>query len=97
MASLKEKAVRARARVRGYSIHKSRDRSIHSNNRGEYMLIAIDRNAVVLGDRFDASLADIADYLSASDLKAKTKEGADKRDPLGAIMPNERPTGGAEA
>jgi len=58
-----ESAVRARAKRLGYSVSKSRDRSVHSNNVGQFMLCD-DRNTVVLGDRFDASLQDIADYLT---------------------------------
>jgi hypothetical protein len=64
MPSMSESAVRARAETRGYSIHKSRDRSIHGNNLGEYMLVDAERNAVILGDRYNASLDEIADYLS---------------------------------
>jgi hypothetical protein len=62
--SIKESAVRGRASGAGYSVSKSRDRSIHSNNIGLFMLCD-DRNTVVLGDRFDASLQDVADYLTA--------------------------------
>jgi hypothetical protein len=65
MPSMKENAVRARARVRGYSIHKSQDRSMHIDNHGEYMLVLNDMNCVVLGERFDASLDDIAEYLAS--------------------------------
>jgi hypothetical protein len=61
--SMKESAVRARADRRGYSIQKSWDRSIHANNYGEYMLVD-DRICVVLGDRFNASLEEIAEYLT---------------------------------
>src|SRR5262245_59568337 len=56
MPSMKESAVRARARARGYEIRKSRDRSIHADNLGDYMLVDVDRNFVVLGERFNASL-----------------------------------------
>src|SRR5260370_20958771 len=58
-----ESAVRARAHRMGYSVSKSRDRSLHSNNAGKFMLCD-DRNTVVLGDGFDASLQDVADYLT---------------------------------
>lgn len=63
MPSMNETAVRARARARGYFIHKSRDRSIHSNNHGEYMLVEADRNIVILGERFNASLDEISEHL----------------------------------
>lgn len=59
-----ESALRARARKLGYTIHKSRSRSIHEDNLGKYALVKQDNNAVVLGERFDASLEEIADYLN---------------------------------
>jgi precorrin-6B methylase 1 len=64
MPSQKESAVRARARRLGYAIHKSRSRSIHEDNLGKYALVKDDGNFVVLGERFDASLEEIAEYLS---------------------------------
>jgi hypothetical protein len=60
---LKESAVRARARKLGYAIHKSRSRSVHEDNLGKYALVKEDSNDVVLGERFDASLEEIAQYL----------------------------------
>ncbi|MCP3467011.1 MULTISPECIES: hypothetical protein [unclassified Bradyrhizobium] len=63
MGSVKEKALRARARKLGYAIHKSRSRSIHEDNLGRYALVKEDSNLVVLGERFDASLEEIAEYL----------------------------------
>jgi hypothetical protein len=59
----KESALRARARKLGYAIHKSRSRSIHEDNLGNYALVKEDSNEVVLGERFDATLEQIADYL----------------------------------
>ena len=63
MGSVNEKTLRARARKLGYSIHKSRSRSIHEDNLGRYALVKEDSNLVVLGERFDASLEEIAEYL----------------------------------
>jgi hypothetical protein len=63
MPSLNESALRAHAQRAGYAIRKSRDRSIHGDNFGEYMLVEVDRNFVVLGERFNASLEDITEYL----------------------------------
>ena len=60
---MKEKALRARARKLGYAIHKSRSRSIHEDNLGRYALVKENSNLVVLGERFDASLEEIAEYL----------------------------------
>jgi hypothetical protein len=58
-----ERALRARARKLGYAIHKSRSRSIHEDNVGKYALVNEDSNQVVLGERFDATLEEIAEYL----------------------------------
>jgi hypothetical protein len=60
--SMKESAVRSRALTRGFRIEKSRQQR-HLNNCGEYMLIENNRNLVVLGERYDATLEDIAGYL----------------------------------
>ena len=49
-------ALRARARKLGYSIDKSRLRSINEDNLSKYPLVKEDNNSVVLGERFDASL-----------------------------------------
>ena len=64
MRSTKKSTLRARGRKLGCVIHKSRSRSIHEDNLGKYALVKIDSNCVVLGDRFDASLEEIAEYLS---------------------------------
>ena len=63
VGSVKERTLRARARKLGYAIHKSRSRSIHEDNLGKYALVREDSNLVVLGERFDASLEEIAEYL----------------------------------
>ncbi len=57
-----ESRIRRRALRKGYVVHKSRSRSLHSNNFGEYMLCD-DRNCVVFGSRFDASLSEIEAFL----------------------------------
>jgi len=59
-----ESILRARARKLGYSIHKSRSRTINEDNLGKYALVKEDNYSVVLGERFDASLEEIAEYLS---------------------------------
>jgi hypothetical protein len=64
MRPTNESTLRSRARKLGYSIHKSRLRSIDEDNLGKYALVRKDGNSVVLGERFDASLDDIAEYLS---------------------------------
>jgi hypothetical protein len=64
MRPTNESTLRARARKLGYSIHKSRSRSIDEDNLGKYALVKEDSKNVVLGERFDASLEEIAEYLS---------------------------------
>jgi hypothetical protein len=64
MRPTNESTLRARARKLGYSIHKSRLRSINEDNLGKFALVKEDSNSVVLGERFDASLEEIAEYLS---------------------------------
>ena len=59
-----ESALRVRARKLGYSIHKSRLRSISEDNLGKYALVKENDKSVVLGERFDASLEEIAEYLN---------------------------------
>jgi hypothetical protein len=63
MRPTNESTLRARALKLGYSIHKSRLRSINEDNLGKYALVKKDSNSVVLGERFDASLEEIAEYL----------------------------------
>jgi hypothetical protein len=59
-----ESILQARARKLGYSIHKSRSRTINEDNLGKYALVKEHDNSVVLGERFDAALEEIAEYLS---------------------------------
>jgi len=59
---LNESTVRTRAARQGYALRKSRAR-FSSDNHGEYMLIDAERNFVVLGERFNATLEDIQTYL----------------------------------
>jgi len=63
MRSIKEGSLRARARKLGYAIRKSRSRSVHEDNLGKYALVKENNSEVVLGERFDASLEEIAQYL----------------------------------
>ncbi|WP_421695485.1 hypothetical protein [Aestuariivirga sp.] len=58
---LSETAIRKRALSRGYRVFKSRQQE-HCNNRGHYMLC--ENNIVVMGDHFDATLEEVAEYLS---------------------------------
>jgi hypothetical protein len=64
MRPANERTLRALARKLGYCIHKSRLRSINEDNFGKYALVKEDSRKVVLGERFDASLEEIEEYLS---------------------------------
>jgi hypothetical protein len=58
---LPEHRARAKARRNGYTVTKSRA-GISVDNHGQFMLVD-DRNHVVLGDRYDASIEEIDQYL----------------------------------
>jgi hypothetical protein len=58
-----ESAVRRKARRYGYSVKKSRA-ACSFDNMGDYMLVDVDQNFVVLGGRFDASLEEISAFLT---------------------------------
>lgn len=58
-----ERRLRARAARRGYVLKKSR-RAISIDNHGDFMVVDADRNAIVLGSRFDATLDDIHTFLT---------------------------------
>jgi hypothetical protein len=55
--------VRQWAARRGFQVRKSRSRSLKMNDHGEYRLVDVFTNTIVLGERFDASLDDIVEYL----------------------------------
>jgi hypothetical protein len=57
-----EQRLRKRARRREFAIRKSRARNLHFDNQGLYVLVDYN-NFVVLGERFDASLDEIEEYL----------------------------------
>jgi len=58
-----ENRIRKLARRRGYSVHKSR-RPVSLNNHDEFRLVDADRNVIVLGEHFDATLQDVEAYLT---------------------------------
>jgi hypothetical protein len=61
-----ENRVRKLAASRGYRVEISRQ-PLQRDNGGLFQLIESDRNMVVLGERFDASLDDIEAYLKKED------------------------------
>jgi len=64
--SRQEARVRSHARRLGYSMRRSRQRTNVPNldNHGEYMLVDADRNCIVLGQRFDATLDEVEAFLN---------------------------------
>jgi hypothetical protein len=63
--SLSESGVRHLARREGYMVRKSRSRTIHADNHGEYMLVDVGLNIPAIGARYDASLEEITDWLQS--------------------------------
>ena len=61
-----ERRIRRKAERLGFGVYKSRQRE-HDNQRGLYML-ANDRNHIVLGDRYDATLVEMEEYLEEEEL-----------------------------
>lgn len=58
-----EDAVRRRAASLGYHVVKSREHP-HPDNQGLYMLIEKESTTCVLGQRYDATLEDIDEWLA---------------------------------
>jgi hypothetical protein len=61
-----ENHVRRLAATHGYRVEVSRQPH-QRDNAGQFQLVESDRNVVVLGERFDASLDDIEAYLKKED------------------------------
>ena len=61
-----ENRVRKLSASRGYRVAISRQ-PLQRDNAGRFQLIESDRNMVVLGERFDASLDEIEAYLMKAD------------------------------
>jgi hypothetical protein len=62
-ANVHESTVRRLADCLGYRVEKSGQRTIHLNDNSQYQLIDVLGNYVVLGANYDATLADIEDWL----------------------------------
>jgi hypothetical protein len=69
-ATPNESAIRRKAKRYGYFVRKSRERTFHSNNLGEFMLLDVQHNMPILGWDYGASLEDIADFLSDEEVSA---------------------------
>jgi hypothetical protein len=80
-----EASVRRRAKRLGYYVTKSRQRKCvpNINNHGRYMVTSFD-SVILSGERFDASLEDIDDFLIAKErgLAGHERSGADQTVPL---------------
>ena len=59
-----ENRIRRLATKHGCRIHKSRSRTLHFDNHGEYRLVDAYSNTLIMGDRFDATLGEIEGYLT---------------------------------
>ncbi len=60
-----ESRIRHLARRHGYFIKKSR-KATSVDNCGEYMLVEVNCNRIVVGERFDATLEDIREWLTGA-------------------------------
>jgi len=58
-----ERKLRRIAQKQGYSLRKSRDRSISIDNLGEYMIVDTENNCIVAGGKFDLTLENVAELL----------------------------------
>jgi hypothetical protein len=62
--STPEKKIRRWSKQLGLVLRRSRARMLHINNRGGYMLIEPYANAIVAGERFDLSIAEVEEVLA---------------------------------
>jgi hypothetical protein len=62
-ANVHESTLRRLADRLGYRVEKYGQQTIHQNHNGQYQLIDVLGNYVVLGANYDATLADIEDWL----------------------------------
>ena len=63
ISKTQENRVRRKAARHSYRVAKSRCHFAHMDNLGEFMLIDNNRNAIVLGQRYDSTLDEIEDWL----------------------------------
>ncbi|HEV2109065.1 MAG TPA: hypothetical protein VGR16_12445 [Thermomicrobiales bacterium] len=60
----REARIRRALAKHGCALRKSRVRTPHAHDLGDYMIADIDHNAVVAGERFDWTLNDVETWLS---------------------------------
>jgi hypothetical protein len=60
MSAAQESRIRSLARWRGYAVRKSRS---YVRNDFEYRLVDVFHNCIVMGERYDATLDQIEEYL----------------------------------
>ena len=61
MAKYTEDQIRDKLKKAGYALHKSRAQRITAHDMGDYMVVDMDLNAVILGPDFNATLDQIED------------------------------------
>ena len=59
----REARVRRRAQKEGLLLRKSRARTAHLDDHGEYRLVDANLNAIVAGEKFDMTLDDVENWL----------------------------------
>ena len=63
MGTLNERQIRYRLSKKGFSLRKSRVKTINIDNLGMYMVVDNATNGIDLGERFDASLDDVISWM----------------------------------
>lgn len=58
-----ENFLRRKAHRLGLALHKSRVKEIHLNNFGEFMIVTLENNSLVAGEKFDYTLEDVKNFL----------------------------------
>ena len=68
---VRENRYRRMAKRLGYVLKKSKARNWNVDNHQQFMLVNAQFNMVELGQRFDASLDDVAEYLGETEKELK--------------------------
>ena len=70
-----ENLCRRRAVRVGLYLRKSRAKRWSVDDHGEYMLIELDHNAIVAGQRFDLNLSDVVEWLDEYEQSLRESQG----------------------
>ncbi|MBR3561926.1 MAG: hypothetical protein IKN81_10465 [Oscillospiraceae bacterium] len=68
MARYTEEQLRHKLKAAGYALHKSRARRITIDDLGDYCVVDVDTNAVIVGPRFNATLDEVEDWARSMEI-----------------------------